>query len=52
MNEWNTDDNLYDKIINLENRIKDLERENIETTNTLYEILNTLETIQWHSQNR
>ena len=38
------DDNyLYDKLIELEDRIKVLEEENIEQTNALYEIANSLE---------
>jgi len=34
---------VYDKIIELEQRIKYLEQENIETTNVLYEIMNSLD---------
>lgn len=35
--------NLYDLIEELENRIKKLEEENIETTNCLYELQNQLD---------
>jgi hypothetical protein len=34
---------LLDYIISLEDRIEKLEHENIETTNSLYEIMNTLD---------
>jgi len=34
---------LYTKLIELENRIESLEQENIETTNSIYEIANSLE---------
>jgi hypothetical protein len=34
---------IYDKLIELENRIEVLERENVETTNSIYEIANSLE---------
>ena len=34
---------LYTKLIELENRIELLEKENIETTNSIYEIANSLE---------
>ena len=33
---------LYTKLIELENRIELLEKENIETTNSIYEIANSL----------
>lgn len=36
-------ESIQDTINKLENRIKILEHENIETTNTLYEILNRLD---------
>ena len=36
-------DYLYDKLIELEDRIRVLEEENIEQTNALYEIANSLE---------
>jgi hypothetical protein len=40
-----TEDHIdfYAKLIELENRIESLERENIETTNSIYEIANSLE---------
>jgi hypothetical protein len=34
---------LYTKLIELENRIESLEQESIETTNSIYEIANSLE---------
>jgi hypothetical protein len=34
---------LYTKLIELENRIESLERENVETSNSIYEIANSLE---------
>jgi hypothetical protein len=34
---------LYTKLIELENRIESIEQENIETTNSIYEIANSLE---------
>jgi len=34
---------VYDKIVELEKRIEYLEQENIETTNILYEIMNSLD---------
>jgi hypothetical protein len=37
--------NLYQKIIELENRIVKLEEENIETTNILYELMNSLDAV-------
>jgi len=36
---------LYTKIAELENRISTLENENIETTNTLYEIMNSIDAV-------
>jgi hypothetical protein len=36
---------LYSKIIELEQRIEILESENIETTNTLYEIMNSIDAV-------
>ena len=39
----NTDTSIFDKIVQLENRIIELERENVETTNAMYEIANSLE---------
>jgi hypothetical protein len=38
-----TDMSLFDKIIALEARIKNLEEENVELTNSLYEIENRLQ---------
>ncbi len=37
------DFNLYDRLIELEDRIKKLEEENIETTNELYRMENSLD---------
>ncbi len=34
---------IFDKILELEARIEELERENVETTNAMYEIANSLE---------
>ncbi len=34
---------LYTKLIELENRVEVLEKENVETTNSIYEIANSLE---------
>jgi len=34
---------VYSKLVELETRIEELERENIETTNAIYEIANSLE---------
>jgi hypothetical protein len=34
---------FYTKLLELENRIEELERENVETTNAIYEIANSLE---------
>lgn len=34
---------VYEKIVELEKRIKYLEQENIETTNVLYEMMNALD---------
>jgi hypothetical protein len=36
-------DDFYTKLLELENRIEELERENVETTNAIYEIANSLE---------
>ena len=36
-------DDIYDRLVQLENRIIELERENVETTNAMYEIANSLE---------
>ena len=37
--------NIYSKIIELEKRIAKLEEENVETTNTLYEIINSIDAV-------
>ena len=37
--------NLYQKIVELENRIAKLEEENIETSNILYELMNSLDAV-------
>ena len=52
--KWNVGDynSLHDMITKLEQRVSQLETENIGTTNTLYEILNTLDEIKWHYQNQ
>lgn len=34
---------FYTKLLELENRVEELERENVETTNAIYEIANSLE---------
>ena len=39
----NADTSIFDKIVQLENRIIELERENVETTNAMYEIANSLQ---------
>jgi len=39
------DVDLYAKIVELENRIADLECENIETSNNLYELGNSIEAV-------
>jgi len=39
------DVDLYAKIVELENRIKDLECENIETSNCLYELSNHIDAV-------
>jgi predicted RNase H-related nuclease YkuK (DUF458 family) len=39
------DVDLYDKIVELESRIERLEEENVETTNTLYEVMNSIEAV-------
>ncbi len=39
------DSNLYDKLTELENRIIKLEEENIETSNVLYELMNSIDAI-------
>ena len=38
-------DNLYQKIEELENRVVKLEEENIETSNVLYELMNSLDAV-------
>jgi len=37
--------NVYSKIVELEERIAKLEEENIETSNTLYEIMNSIDAV-------
>jgi hypothetical protein len=39
------DKDLYAKIVELENRIAILEEENIETSNCLYELMNSLDAV-------
>ena len=39
------DVDLYAKIVELENRIADLECENVETSNSLYELGNSIEAV-------
>ena len=39
------DIDLYAKIVELEERIRHLEEENIETSNTLYELMNSLDAV-------
>ncbi len=39
------DIDLYAKLVELEDRIAKLEEENIETTNTLYEIMNSIDAV-------
>jgi len=36
---------VFTKIVELENRITKLEEENIETTNTLYELMNSIDAV-------
>ena len=36
---------IYDKLIDLERRISVLENENVETTNSLYELSNSIEAV-------
>ena len=38
-------DNLYDRVAELEQKVSKLQEENIETTNTLYEIINSIEAV-------
>ena len=38
-------DDIYSKIIELENRIVKLEEENVETTNLLYELGNSIDAV-------
>ena len=40
-----TRSNLYDKIVELEQRIEKLEEENVETTNLLYELGNSVNAV-------
>lgn len=39
------DDDLYAKILELEKRIVKLEEENVETSNVLYELMNSLDAV-------
>jgi septal ring factor EnvC (AmiA/AmiB activator) len=41
----NQDDDLYAKIVEMEKRISTLEEENIETSNCLYELQNSIEAV-------
>ena len=38
-------DDVYNRLVELEDRIKVLEEENVETSNLLYEIMNSMEAI-------
>ena len=38
-------DILFNKVLLLEERVKKLEEENIETTNTLYELMNSIDAV-------
>jgi hypothetical protein len=38
---------VMDYVTKLERRVKTLEQENIETSNCLYEIMNTIDSLQW-----
>jgi len=38
-------DDLYDRIAQLEEKVLKLQEENVETTNTLYEIINSIEAV-------
>lgn len=38
---------VMDYVKKLEHRVKTLEQENIETSNCLYEIMNTIDSLQW-----
>lgn len=39
------DDNVYSKLIELEERIIALEQENVETSNCLYELMNSIDAV-------
>lgn len=45
--KWGLDESpsIFQIVENLEERIKKLEEENVETTNTLYELMNSLEAV-------
>ena len=47
--KWGLDevpvDTLFNKLLLLEEKVKKLEEENIETTNTLYELMNSIEAV-------
>ena len=38
-------DTLFNKLLLLEEKVKKLEEENIETSNTLYELMNSIEAV-------
>ena len=38
-------DTLFNKLLLLEERVKKLEEENVETSNTLYELMNSIEAV-------
>ena len=38
-------DDVYDRLVELEKKVLKLEEENIETTNTLYELMNSIEAV-------
>jgi len=38
---------VMEYVSKLEYRVKNLEQENIETSNCLYEIMNTIDSLQW-----
>jgi len=40
-----SNNSLMDKLFYLEERIKKLEEENVETSNTLYELMNSIEAV-------
>ena len=44
-NEKPTDVDIYSKLIELQERIEYLEQENIETSNCLYELMNSIDAV-------